>query len=346
MSFLYGIQDTELVPAHRSRLSNESQIESWVEKNPALIGLDALIIGRQVQTDHGTRIDLLAMDNEGGLIVIELKRDKTPRDIVAQALDYGSWVKTLSTPRVHELAGRYFDGESLATKFRDKFDKPLPEPLNTHHTMMIIASEFDAASCRIVEYLSETHDVPINTAFFSVFEANSKQWLVTDFLLDQSEVEDRAERKQKAPWTGAYFVNVGDGEWRAWEDMRRFGFVSSGGGEFYSKRLDQLQAGDRVYAYQKGAGYVGKGTVTGTKIPAGEFMTPSGPLFDQDLKQPAIRNRSADAAVMEYAVPIDWETAVPISDAKTFVGVFANQNIVCKLRDPETLAFLKREFGD
>ena len=40
-------------------------------------------------------IDLLAIDADGNLHVLELKRDKTPRDVVAQVLDYGSWVTTL-----------------------------------------------------------------------------------------------------------------------------------------------------------------------------------------------------------------------------------------------------------
>ena len=40
----------------------------------------------------------------------------------------------------------------------------------------------------------------------------------------------------------------------------------------------------------------------------------------------------------------DWRETVPKDDAKTFVGVFANQNIVCKLTQPATVSFLRREF--
>src|SRR3546814_1074288 len=39
--------------------------------------------------------DLLAVDSEGGLHILELKRDKTPREVVAQVIDYGAWVKEL-----------------------------------------------------------------------------------------------------------------------------------------------------------------------------------------------------------------------------------------------------------
>ena len=72
MTSLYSIIDGKLRPAERRPLMKESLIEEWVAADPALLGLDALIIGRQVPTDHGKFIDLLAMDATGGLIIIEL----------------------------------------------------------------------------------------------------------------------------------------------------------------------------------------------------------------------------------------------------------------------------------
>ena len=49
-----------------------------------------LLVGRQVPTDFGNYIDLLAVDDEGALHILEFKRDKTPRDVVAQLLDSGT----------------------------------------------------------------------------------------------------------------------------------------------------------------------------------------------------------------------------------------------------------------
>jgi RecB family endonuclease NucS len=56
--------------------------------NPGL-----LLIGQQVPTSHGKFIDLLATDAQGHVVVIELKRDRTPREGVVQVLDDGSWVR-------------------------------------------------------------------------------------------------------------------------------------------------------------------------------------------------------------------------------------------------------------
>ena len=71
MTSLYQIRDGQLRPATRRALSKEEMIEGWVATNPGLVGIDAMIIRRQVPTDHGKFIDLLAMDATGGLVIIE-----------------------------------------------------------------------------------------------------------------------------------------------------------------------------------------------------------------------------------------------------------------------------------
>jgi len=45
-----------------------------------------MLIGRQEETGHGGRIDLLGIAPDGTLVLIEVKRSRTPREVVAQAL--------------------------------------------------------------------------------------------------------------------------------------------------------------------------------------------------------------------------------------------------------------------
>ena len=350
MTTLFKIRDGKLVKAQTQALSNEALIEDWVEADPSLLGLDAIIIGRQVPTDHGKYLDLLALDREGGLVIVELKKDRTPRDVVAQILDYASWVRSLTTPEIYSIGEHYVQGKTGSTKrlaaiFREKFGEPIPERLNSSHSMLIVASELDSASRRIVEYLSEEHDVNINTAFFNVFQDDGQEWLTTDFLLDQAEVEERSERKMRPPWSGFYFVNAGLGEDRAWSDMKNYGFVGTCGGDFYTKRLGQLNVGDKLFVFEKSKGYIGYGIVTSEKTPASEFQTPNGPLFSQPLEQPGIKKNSDDPGKAEYVVGVEWKKTFEPSEARWFKGAFANQNIVCKLRDQATVDFLVEEFG-
>src|SRR3546814_2734707 len=61
-------------------------------------------IGREVTIENGGRIDILAIDREGDLSIIQLKRDRTPREVIAQVLEYARWVAGLTTKQGHDIA--------------------------------------------------------------------------------------------------------------------------------------------------------------------------------------------------------------------------------------------------
>ncbi|MDE0357478.1 MAG: endonuclease NucS [Gammaproteobacteria bacterium] len=100
----------------------ESTLEEWLEANPGGIleegGL--LVVGRQVVTNLGGYIDLLGVDREGNAVVVELKRDRTPRDIIAQALEYASYVETLDFEDLEGLLRSHENNESLALAKRHR----------------------------------------------------------------------------------------------------------------------------------------------------------------------------------------------------------------------------------
>ena len=85
----------ELREVPRKSLDLESRLEVWIEQDISVLSDDLLVIGRQVLTDYGDYIDLLCLDRSGDVVVVELKRDTTPREVTAQALDYASWVRDL-----------------------------------------------------------------------------------------------------------------------------------------------------------------------------------------------------------------------------------------------------------
>lgn len=112
-------------------------------------------LARQVATAFGKRIDLVAIDADGDLLAVELKRGRTPRDVVAQVLDYGSWLKSLTyadVKRIFEDAHR--DGPSFESAFATRFGDAPPELLNEQHDLVIIATDFDPGTERIVQYLA------------------------------------------------------------------------------------------------------------------------------------------------------------------------------------------------
>lgn len=173
----------------KPELDLEKRIENWLEKDNSLIGNDLLVIGRQVQTDFGGKIDLLCLDSRGDIVIVELKRDKTPREITAQVLDYASWVKDLSNERITELANEYLKSP-LEEAFKKQFGEELPEVLNENHKMLIVGSEIDSSSERIIKYLSDYHGVGINALTFQHFQdENKREFLARVFLMDPFQVD-------------------------------------------------------------------------------------------------------------------------------------------------------------
>lgn len=101
---------------HRTYL--EKDLEDWIERTPEMLtdGEPALVIGRQVGTRWGTSIDLLAIDADGTAIVVELKRAPTPRDIIAQALEYAAAVSELGDDGLRRVAERYLASRRPPTR--------------------------------------------------------------------------------------------------------------------------------------------------------------------------------------------------------------------------------------
>ena len=189
-----GDRLAELAPA---KLDLEERIETWLEQDISIISQDLLVIGRQVSTSFGGIIDLLCLDSNGDTVIVELKRDKTPRDITAQVLDYASWVQDLSSDRIVESADQYLgDKGPLEDAFERRFEYQLPETLNGHHRMLVVASELDPSTERILNYLSETHGADINAVTFHYFHhEGQREFLARVFLIDPSQVAYSARTK-------------------------------------------------------------------------------------------------------------------------------------------------------
>ncbi len=332
----------------------ESQLEAMIESDPTILGTGLLLIGRQVPTDYGKFIDLLALDDEGAVHILELKRDKTPREVVAQLLDYGSWVQSLTDQQVRELYSTYKPGHALEQAWSDTFGGPAPDELNSEHRLTVVASDIDPATERIIGYLAGMN-VPINVVFFRYFSDDGRAYLARTWLLDETQTAARKASTRKAgskePWNEQdWYVSFGEESGvRDWDDARRYAFVSAGGGEWFSKTIKKLPIGARIFACIPKRGYVGVGTVTGPAEPFGAATvtvdgTPQA-LASLPLKgsyrHPSLPN---DEDATEYVVPVSWEQARPREEALWAKGMFANQNSACKLRNQFTLEQLAAAF--
>jgi len=144
-----------------------------------------------------------------------------------------------------------------------------------------------------------------------------------------------------------YYVNVGEGKARNWDDCRRFGFLSAGQGIKWSDPLKALSKGDIVVAYLKRKGYVGIGVVKEKAINVSNFRHNRKSLRDFKLVEPGIFI-NYDNEKAEFLVKIKWLKSFPREEAKwqRGKGLFTTQQIVARLKNQsKTIKFLEKEFG-
>jgi hypothetical protein len=210
---LWEISKDQLNEITQSKLDLESRLETWLDNDISILADDLLVIGRQVITDYGGKLDLLCIDRNGDLVIVELKKDKTAREVIAQALDYASWVKDLSNERVREIANAYLltkNGSNLENAFCEKFSSEFPDILNAQHNIIIVAAQIDSSSERIIKYLSETYGVRINVATFQYFcDSSGRELLARKFLME-AEIKPVNISKRNPNLTMEELVEIAD----------------------------------------------------------------------------------------------------------------------------------------
>ena len=145
---------------------------------------------------------------------------------------------------------------------------------------------------------------------------------------------------------GIFYVNVGEGDTRCWEDCRNFDFLAAGQAPKWSDPLRTLNPGDIVVAYLKLKGYVGIGRVLKKATCILNFKFEGKSLKNQNLKQPTIF-QNANNENSEYLLKVEWIKSVPSNQAKWTprAGLFTSQLIKASLeKQIATIKFLEEEF--
>jgi len=231
--------DNGLNPVEYGPLDLESRLEDILDKKISIASPNWLVIGRQVRTDYGQFIDLLAIDRDANLVVIELKRDKTYRDIVAQILDYGSWVRELKDDRIAQIFDDYQKQwhkdrtpVSIDDAFQKKFSATMPDEMNSTHELVVVASSIDPSTERVVRYLADEYGVHINAVFFRVFREGDREYLTRVWFRYPAEVTaglGGEEAAEKGEWNGEYYASFGY-YIEVVRDGLKSGYLVAGGG--------------------------------------------------------------------------------------------------------------------
>ena len=174
---------------------DEATLEDWLEQNSNGILEDSgvLVIGRQVRTSLDGVIDLLGVDRQGDLVVIELKRDKTPRETIAQALEYASFIEGLDYEGLEGICRSYLKGETLnlTRMHRDHFNLESDDAItfNRDQRMVIVGQRITPEIKQSALFLG-SKGVRVTCVEFTYFQTKDD-----DRLMSQETVVDGKAQK-------------------------------------------------------------------------------------------------------------------------------------------------------
>lgn len=361
------IKNVEETSFSSERIEERYDLQRLLRDRIEVISPDTMVIEEEFGDweDSRRRIDLLALDKDANLVVVELKRTESGGHMELQAIRYAAMVSTMTFDKVVEAHSRYLerlgrrdDARQVILEFLG-WDEVDEEMFAQDTRIILVSQDFSKELTSAVMWMNQ-HDIDIRCIRLKPYNLDGRLLLDVQQIiplpeaaeyqvkLREKEARERTARKQKVhgPWTGCLYANVGEGAHRNWDDCREYGFLSAGQGRLYSDAIKRLKPGDRVFAYMKGLGYVGFGEVETEPMMAGDFVVESSGkrLFDLPLVQEGIKENAHDPELSEWLVGVTWKKAFNRGESKTYPGIFANQNVVCKLRDSKTLEFLIREF--
>ena len=326
---IYKINDdNSLRKVEQKNVDTEKKLEDILEKNIHIIDSTFKIIGRQVSISNSGRIDILAIDGNGKLIILELKKGRGNRDIIAQILDYASYIEDLSRKDLEEII-----------KKQNKHPKDFEEELENfnaykddiNHKLYIITLGKEDGLGRIIDYLTKRGTL-INSIYYKYIEEDN--YLIIDKEISEEEQEERFYESRSQLPTGYKYVNIRHQDIDNWNDYQKYGFICAGGGNRYSNPLiNNLEIGDKILAYKKGFGYLGYGIVEENAIKGKAFRINNKSLDDLEVKTQYLNEE--DEELMDYCVKVKWIKTLNENQAIKEKGLFANQNIVCNIYDNE-----------
>ena len=139
---IHLIENDKVVEYEKKIVGKEIEIEDFLESHPKVLEKDIFIIGRQVPTETKTRIDLMGLDRDGNVVIIEVKKGVSAREVVSQILEYGVWAEDIQYEGLNQIAKeRHISGfQDLYKKYETDY-KEIPEPFNQNQRLYIVAEK-------------------------------------------------------------------------------------------------------------------------------------------------------------------------------------------------------------
>ena len=181
------------------KFSERNHLQEWIEKQPDIFGEELLIIQKEFDGFDETkeRLDLLALDKGGNLVIVENKLDDSGRDVVWQSVKYASYCSALSKTNILEIYQKYLSKQNIQQDAKknicDFFDKEEFDTVVLNNGSMqriiMVAANFRKEVTSTVLWLMK-HGVNIKCFKATPFKNNDEIYLSVEQIIPLPEAEE------------------------------------------------------------------------------------------------------------------------------------------------------------
>jgi len=234
MLYKYNLKDDsfsslEEVDFKSLKIMERQNIEKWVEERPDLMGEELLIITTEYAKFDKTkeRLDVLALDKQGKLVVVELKRDDSGRNVELQAIKYAAYCSTLTLEDIILERKLYLnkDGkdradQEVSLEIETFIENESFEEIDDKPRIIIISKEFRPEVMASVLWL-RNFQIDISCIKLTPYRINDHEIGISSYkIIPLPEAEDyqiRVERKESG---GRHLSRTGKMYTELWTELK------------------------------------------------------------------------------------------------------------------------------
>ncbi|EKD26972.1 MAG: hypothetical protein ACD_79C00949G0001 [uncultured bacterium] len=192
-------------------LLERQDLEKWIEENPDILGEELLIITTEYNKFDKTdeRLDLLAIDREGNLVIIELKKDDSGKNVELQAIKYAAYCSTLTFSQLIEEHRKYLlkkgmqnNPDIIRQKIKDFVSYEFEE-LNDKPRIILVSREYRPEVTASILWLRK-FGININCVKLTPYNLDDKIIFESTIIIPLPEAEEyliKAEQKENVEHT-------------------------------------------------------------------------------------------------------------------------------------------------
>lgn len=176
-----------------------AHLQEWIAGNPLALGEKLLIIQKEFSdfSETNERLDLLALDKNGNLVIIENKLDDSGRDVTWQALKYASYCSTLTKEEIRNIFQNYLDStasgknavEMLNEFFEDSDYSEIVLNQRMTQRIILIAANFRKEVTSTVLWLMN-FKIQLQCFKATPYELNGQYFLTLDQIIPTKDAQD------------------------------------------------------------------------------------------------------------------------------------------------------------